>query len=79
MAALTVRKIPEETHRAIKQRAKQNGRSAEAEIRALIEETYRPKERVKLGTWLHERAMEFGGFKLDIERDKTPAGTVSFE
>jgi antitoxin FitA len=79
MAAVTVRKIPEETHRAIKHRAMQNGRSAEAEIRALLEETFRPRDRIKVGTWLHERAMEFGGFDLDIKRDQTPAGTVSFE
>jgi plasmid stability protein len=79
MAAVTIRNIPEETHRAIKHRARQKGLSAEAEIRALLEETYRPEERIKLGTWLHERAMEFGGVDLDIKRDQTPARFATFE
>jgi plasmid stability protein len=79
MAEMTVRKIPEETHRAIKHRAKQNGRSAESEIRALLEDTFRPEDRVKLGTWLHTRAMEFGGVDLDVEREQTPARFAEFE
>jgi antitoxin FitA len=79
MAAVTIRKISEETHRAIKARAKAKGRSAEAEMRAILEEAVRPEERIKLGTWLHERAMEFGGFDLEIERDQTPARFATFE
>jgi plasmid stability protein len=79
MAAVTIRNIPEETHLAIKERAKSKGRSTEAEIRALLEETYRPETRVKVGTWLHERAMEFGGFDLEIERDQTPIRFATFE
>ena len=79
MAAVTIRKISEETHRAIKARAKAKGRSAEAEMRAILDEAVRPEERIKLGTWLHERAMEFGGFDLEIERDQTPARFAIFE
>ena len=33
MPAMTIRKISEKTHQALKRRAKQNGRSAEAEAR----------------------------------------------
>jgi plasmid stability protein len=77
--AVTVRKIRVETHNALKRRAAENGRSTESEIRAILDEAVMPKERIKVGTWLHERAMEYGGFDLEIERDQTPAGTVSFE
>jgi antitoxin FitA len=34
---------------------------------------------MKLGSELAAIAREFGSVDLDIERDKTPAGTVSFE
>ena len=54
MPAVTVRNIPEATHRAIKHRARLRGVSAEAEIRTILEEAVRPPERVKLGTWLYE-------------------------
>jgi plasmid stability protein len=79
MPAVTIRNLPEATHRALKVRAAQNGRSTEAEIRDIIENAVRPKERVKLGSELAAIGREFGGVELDIERDKTPAGTVSFE
>ena len=79
MAAVTIRKISEETHRAIKARAKAKGRSAEAEMRSILDEAVRPAERVGLGTAIHEMAMKYGGFELDIERDQTPAGIVAFE
>ena len=38
MAAVTVRGIPIETHRAIKARAANHGRSAEAEIRQILQD-----------------------------------------
>jgi plasmid stability protein len=79
MAAVTVRNIPEETHRAIKQRAKLRGVSAEAEIRSILEEAVRPAERVKLGTWLYERSRSFGGVELDIQRDPTPTDAPDFK
>ena len=79
MPAMTIRKIPEETHLALKQRAKQHGRSVEAEAREVLNEALLPKERLKLGTAIHELAMQYGGFDLEIERDQTPAGQVSFE
>ena len=47
MPVVTVRNLPEETHRALKLRAAQNGRSTEAEIRAILEEVVRPETRFK--------------------------------
>ena len=78
MPAVTIRNLTEETHRALKVRAAQHGRSTEAEIRNIIENAVRPKDRLKLGSVLAAIGSEFGGVNLDIERDKTPAGTVTF-
>jgi antitoxin FitA len=79
MAAVTIRNLRPETHRAIKARAKAKGRSAEAEIRAILDEAVRPEERIKVGSAIRALVMKYGGFELDIKRDQTPAGTVSFE
>jgi plasmid stability protein len=78
MPAVTIRNLPEATHRALKMRAAQHGRSTEAEIREILENTVRPPERVKLGSVLAAIGREFGGVDLDVERDKTPAGTATF-
>jgi len=45
----------------------------------MIESAVRPREQVKLGSELAAIGREFGGVDLDIERDKSAAGTVSFE
>lgn len=84
MSVVTVRNLPEETHRALKVRAARHGRSTEAEIRAILETAVRPPERIKLGSALAAIGKElggpeFGGLDLDIARDQTPAGTLSFE
>jgi plasmid stability protein len=83
--AVTVRKIPVETHNALKRRAAENGRSTESEIRAILDEAVMPKERLKLGSAIRALVMRHlvmrhgGGYDLQIERDQTPAGSVSFE
>jgi plasmid stability protein len=74
LAAVTIRNLPDETHRALKLRAAQHGRSTEAEIRAL-EDAVRPK--VRLGTALRALGRSVGGVDLKLERDRTPvAGAV---
>ena len=77
MSAVTVRNLPEETHRALKFRAAQHGRSTEAEIRYILENAVRPK--IGLGSMLAAFASEIGGVDLDIQRDKTAVRPVSFE
>ncbi|MGL4490622.1 MAG: FitA-like ribbon-helix-helix domain-containing protein, partial [Rhizobiaceae bacterium] len=52
MSAITIRNIPEETHRALKVRAAKNKRSTEAEIRAILAEATQPSK-VGLGTALY--------------------------
>ncbi len=79
MHAVTIRNLPEETHRALKQQAILHGKSTEAEIRSILEEAVRPKEQVGLGTALQEFAMQFGGIELDITRDPSPARAADFE
>jgi len=79
MAAITVRNLPPETHRALRVRAAHNGRSTEAEIREILEQAVRPSDRVKLGTLLAEIGKELGGVDLEIQRDKTPVEPLSFE
>ena len=72
MATVTVRNLPDETHRALLVRSATHGRSTEAEIRAILESAVNPEGRVKLGTLLAEIGREVGGIDLEIERDKTP-------
>ena len=79
MHAMTIRNLPDETHRALKARARLHGKSTEAEVRAILEEAVRPTEQVGLGALLHEFAMQFGGVELDITRDPSPARAADFE
>lgn len=61
MASLTVRNLSDETHRALRMRAARHGRSTEAEIRIILEETVRPPKRLKIGSEIHRIAREAGG------------------
>ncbi len=73
MAAIVVRKISAETHRALRARAKRHGRSTEAEIRAILERAVRPSKRIKIGSALAAIVQPLGGVEVEIRRDKTPA------
>lgn len=79
MSSITVRNLPEETHRALRVRAAMAGRSTEAEVRAILESVARPECRIKLGSLLADIGHQAGGIELDIERDRTPAEPLSFE
>jgi antitoxin FitA len=80
MPSLTVRKLPDETHRALRVRAAHHGRSAEAEVRAILEEAVRPANRLKIGTELHRIAQEIGGMDdLDISRQRSEIQGADFE
>ncbi|WP_280171387.1 FitA-like ribbon-helix-helix domain-containing protein [Agrobacterium pusense] len=84
MPAVTIRNIPEETHRAIKIRAAQHGRSAEAEMRDILETAVRPATRLRLGTALAEASRRIGLTNEDVDAleqtfDRTPAHPMSFE
>lgn len=79
MAAVTIRKLPDDVLRALKIRAAQHGRSTEAEIRDILAKAVTPAPAKGLGTALHELGQEFGGIELEIERDKRPWRGVTFE
>ena len=79
MAAVTIRNLPEETHRALKQRATTKGTSTEAEIRAILEEAVRPESRIRVGSELAALGKKYGGVNLQIDRDQSPAKGASFE
>lgn len=77
MASVTVRNIPDRTHRALKVRAARSGRSTEAEIRSILEEAVRP--RLALGSRLAEIGRQLGGIDLSVRRDPTPVVRARFK
>jgi plasmid stability protein len=79
MPVVTVRNLPEETHRALRLRAAQHGRSTEAEVRAILEEAVRPETRLKVGSELAALGQRFGGLDLDLARGQEPAEPAAFE
>lgn len=79
MSVVTVRNLPEETHRALRVRAAQHGRSTEAEIRAILEEAVRPEGRLKIGSALADFGKRHGGLDLDVTRDESSPRAASFE
>lgn len=80
MPAVTVRNLPDEVHRALKQRAKRHGRSTEAEIREILSRAVASPSRRRLGTELAELGREAGGFDdVEIRRDRTPVEPASFD
>ena len=84
MATLTVRNVPDEVHRALRVRAAEHGRSAEAEVRAILAESLKPQERVRMGDALAALGRKVGLDDGDSEvfdklRDKTPAQPMRFE
>ena len=61
MPAITIRKLSEETHRALKARAARHGRSTEAEVRSILEEATHPGDQMGLGTLLADIGQSAGG------------------
>lgn len=84
MPSITVRNVPAEVHRALRVRAARHGRSAEAEIRDILERAVKPERRVRLGDALASLGRKIGLTNEDFAvfervRDKTPAKPLSFE
>jgi plasmid stability protein len=79
MTAITIRNLSNATHRALRMRAAEHGRSTEAEVRAILDAAVRPNDRLKMGSALVALFRSAGGVDLDIERDRTPVKPASFE
>ncbi len=75
MAAITVRHLPDEVHRALRVRAARHGRSTEAEVRAILEAAVKPPRRLRMGDALASIGRQYGLGDEDLafERDRTPA------
>jgi plasmid stability protein len=84
MAAVTIRNLPEETHRALRVRAAEHGRSTEAEIRDILEKAAKPEGRIKLGSLLAAIGRDAGLTNEDVEaiqqhRDQPEVAPMTFE
>ncbi len=84
MAAVTIRNLSEEVHRALKLRAAQHRRSTEAEMRAILEAAVRPEGRLRIGSALSELGRAAGLVNADVEalergREAMAAAPMRFE
>ena len=85
MPSVTIRNVPDGVHRAIRVRAAMHGRSAEAEIRDILEQAAKPDGRLKLGSLLTSIVREAGGLteaeaeQINQLRDRTPDEPMGFE
>jgi len=78
MATLTVRGLDDETRARLRIRAAHNGRSMEAEVRAILQELLSPPPSAEgLGSRIHARFAAAGAFDLDLpSRNETPRAAV---
>jgi len=77
MPAVTIRNLSEETHRALKRRAKLHGSSTEGEIRLILEEAVRPQ--VKIGSELFKFGRKAFRNGLNVVRDSRPTEPAVFD
>lgn len=71
MAAITIRNLSEETHRALKARAAAHHRSTEAEVRSILDAAVAPADRIKVGSLLASIGHDVDGVELAVTREKT--------
>ena len=84
MPSVTINDVPDDVHHAIGERAAQNGRSIEAEMREILEIAVKAEGRIKLGTYLAEIGQklqlteeEFALFESGSKNN--PARVTNFE
>ncbi|GGH43740.1 FitA-like ribbon-helix-helix domain-containing protein [Microbacterium album] len=81
MAAITIRSLPDEVHRALKAQAQRHGRSTEAEVRSILSSAVLPQQRVRMGQAMSQigrraRLADEEAALLDDMRDRTPAEPI---
>ncbi|WP_372425963.1 FitA-like ribbon-helix-helix domain-containing protein [Salinarimonas chemoclinalis] len=82
MTTLTLHDIPDEETRALSARAARNGRSLEAEVRAILREAARgePKpDEGGLATAIRRRFAPYGGVELSLPTRSEAREPPSFE
>lgn len=73
MAALSIRNLDDEVKHRLRLRAARHGRSMEAEVRAILEETVNePDTSGNLFTTLLDRFGDLGGIELELPARSTP-------
>lgn len=77
MAAVIVRRLPDETLRALKLRAAQSGRSTEAEIREILANAVRTP--LGLGSALANIGQQLGGVDLGVQRMRSTVKPARFK
>jgi antitoxin FitA len=77
MATIVVRNLDEEVKRRLRMRAARHGRSMEAEVRAILEESVRKQE--NFSEAIMETFGKFGGVELDIPPRPMETRTVEFD
>ena len=77
MATLTIRDVDEELRATLRVRATRNGRSMEAEVRAILHDALvKPASRDGLGRRIHQRFAAIGGVEVaQPERTERPRPT----
>lgn len=74
MSTLTVRNLDDKVKARLRVRAAENGRSMEAEARAILRSTLLDAGRSDgLGTRIHQRFAALGGAELDLPDRSEPA------
>jgi len=84
MGMMTVRNIPDEVHDALRARARKHDRSTEAEVRSILADAVRPRDRLRMGDALAALGREIGLTEEDVDmieqaRDTSPAEPVHLE
>ena len=81
MAQITVRQIPDEVHRALKAKAKQEGVSAEAKARQILTEGLFPADQppVEKGLRALARELEVDMEGIEFPRDRSGIDGANFE
>jgi len=84
MAVLTVHNLPDDVHRSLRDRAASNGRSTEAEVRAILTEVAKPGPHLRMGDALAALGRKAGLTDEDVVflnalRSTVPAEPLAFE
>lgn len=80
MATLTIRDVADDLKAALRVQAAQNGRSMEAEVRAILErEVLREPNQLDLGQRIHARFRGLGDVVLDLPARTALPRAVEFD
>ena len=77
ISSVTIRNLPDVTHRALTLRAAQHGRSTESEISDILDAAVAGK--LGLGTALAAIGRAAGGVNLQLRRDQRSVDVAAFE